>query len=469
LIEVEKGATAIPSSKVSGLKHDALPFLETIAQSFANIAPTATPALTIPLVFASAGKGTWLTYLFATIGLVLVGICINQFARRSATPGSLYAYTTQGLGKTVGFVSGWGLILAYLATGIAVVFGFAIFASDLLSKIGIQLPVYVLYLAAVVVLWFFAYRDIQLSAKLMLSLELISVSIILILAIIVLSNKGLSVDTSQLSLEGVSFDGLRLGLVLAVFSYVGFESATALGAEARKPLTNIPRAVIISTVMVGLFFVIMSYVEVTGFDGYKSPLNESSSPLVTLAEMRGVDVFGVLTSAGAMVSFFACALACVNAVSRILFSMGRDGIIHTSMGRAHTTNETPHIAATLSAICLLVVPTLFSLFGVALLDAYGYTGTIATFGFIVAYILIAIAAPLHLRRLKVLRPWQVVVAVLAVLFMCVPLIGSIYPAPAWPYNLLPYLFLGCMAVGLVWVIWSSRRSKSSSEPEKAKV
>lgn len=457
MIEAEKGVTAVPSSKVPGLRHDALPFVETIAQSFANIAPTATPALTIPLVFASAGKGTWLTYVFATVGLVLVGICINQFARRSATPGSLYAYTTQGLGRTVGFVSGWGLILAYLATGIAVVFGFSIFASDLLSKIGISLPTYVLYLAAVVVMWFFAYRDIQLSAALMLTLELISVSVILILAIIVLSNKGLSVDTSQFTLEGVSFDGLRLGLVLAVFSYVGFESATALGAEAKKPLTNIPRAVIISTVMVGTFFVIMSYVEVAGFAGYKSPLNESSAPLTTLAEIRGVDIFGTLTSAGAMISFFACGLACVNAVSRIMFSMGRDGMIHTSMGQAHTTHESPHIAATLSAICLLIVPTLFSLFGIALLDAYGITGTIATYGFIVAYILIAVAAPLYLKRQNLLKAWQVAVAVLAVLFMIVPLIGSIYPVPAWPYNLLPYLFLGYMAIGLVWVLWSSRR------------
>jgi amino acid transporter len=300
----------------------------------------------------------------------------------------------------------------------------------------------------------------------MLSLELVSVGIILILSIIVLSNKGLSIDTSQFTLEGVSFDGLRLGLVLAVFSYVGFESATALGAEARKPLTNIPRAVIISTVMVGLFFVFMSYIEVLGFDGYKTPLNESASPLVTLAEIRGVDIFGTLTSAGAMVSFFACALACVNAVSRILFSMGRDGIIHTSMGKAHTKNETPHIAATLSAICLLVVPTLFSLFGVKLLDAYGYTGTIATFGFIVAYILIAVAAPIHLSRLKILKAWQIVVAVMAVLFMSVPLIGSIYPVPDWPYNLLPYLFVGYMAVGLVWVLWSSRSNKPSLNTEK---
>ncbi len=465
MIEAEKMETKAASHATAGLRHDALPFLETIAQSFANIAPTATPALTIPLVFASAGKGTWLTYLFATVGLVLVGLCINQFAQRSATPGSLYAYTTRGLGKTVGFVSGWGLILAYLATGIAVVFGFTIFANDLLSKLGFTLPTYLLYLVAAGLVWFFAYKDIQLSSKLMLTLELLSVSVILILSAIVLFGKGFSFDSSQFTLDGVSFDGLRLGLVLAVFSYVGFESATTLGAEAKKPLTNIPRAVVGSTVLVGLFFILMSYVEVSGFAGYKSPLDKSSAPLTDLAEIQGVSIFGTLTSIGAMISFFACALACVNAVSRILFSMGRDGIIHTSMGSTHTTNETPHIAAAISAASLLIVPALFSLFGVALLDAYGYTGTIATYGFIIAYILIAVAAPLYLKSRNELKTWHVIVSVLAVLVMAVPLIGSIYPVPVEPYNLLPYLFLAYMAVGLGWVLWSSRRgSEPLTEP-----
>lgn len=445
---------------MTGLRRNALPFVETLAQSIANIAPTATPALTIPLVFANSGNGTWLTYLFATIGLALVSICINQFARRAATPGSIYSYTTQGLGKWAGFIAGWGLILAYLATGIAVVFGFSIFASNLLKDLGIDIPVYVLYVVDAVLIWLIAYKDIKLSTKLMLFLELASVSLILLLAVIVLGGKGLTLDTPQFSLDGVSLDGMRLGLVLAVFSYVGFESATALGAEAQRPLVNIPKAVIASTIMVGCFFIVMSYVEVTGFRGLDTPLNQSTEPLVALAKSNKVDFFGTLTSIGAMISFFACGLACVNAVARILFAMGRDGILHTHLGRSHSTNETPHIAATLSAISLLVVPVIFSLAGVAMLDAYGYTGTIATFGFLLAYILISIAAPVFLQRAKILKTRYVIVAVLAVLFMLVPLIGSVYPTPAEPYNYLPYIFAGYMLIGIAWLVIERRRSQA---------
>ncbi len=74
-----------------GLKSSCLRFPEILAQSVANISPTLTPVVIVPLVFASAGTGTWLAYLFATIGIMLVGANINQFARNSATPGSLYS------------------------------------------------------------------------------------------------------------------------------------------------------------------------------------------------------------------------------------------------------------------------------------------------------------------------------------------------------------------------------------------
>lgn len=467
MIEADKKTVSdLHAHHMTGLRRDALPFVETLAQSIANIAPTATPALTIPLVFANSGNGTWLTYAFATVGLVLVSVCINQFARRSATPGSIYSYTIQGLGSWAGFIAGWGLILAYLATGIAVVFGFSIFASNLLSDLGITIPVYLLYIIDAALIWFIAYKDIKLSTKLMLFLELASVSLILLLAVIVLGGKGLTFDTPQLSLDGVSLDGMRLGLVLAVFSYVGFESATALGAEAQRPLVNIPRAVIASTIMVGCFFVIMSYVEVTGFRDLATPLNQSTEPLVTLAKTRNVDFFGTLTSIGAMISFFACGLACVNAVSRILFAMGRDGVLHTQLGRSHSTNATPHIAATLSAISLLVVPVIFSLAGVAMLDAYGYTGTIATFGFLLAYILISVGAPVYLKREKILKIRYIIIAALAVLFMLVPLVGSVYPIPAEPYNYLPYIFVGYMLIGIGWLLierWRSQAKKTVAE------
>lgn len=96
-----------------------------------------TTVLIIPLTFASAGPGTWLAYLFATVMLLFVVFNLNQFARRSTTPGSMYAYIGKGLGARGGVLSGWALIWAYLFIGIAGMNGFAIFCDQLLAALGV--------------------------------------------------------------------------------------------------------------------------------------------------------------------------------------------------------------------------------------------------------------------------------------------------------------------------------------------
>ncbi len=436
----------------SGLQSQCLTFPEIIAQSVANIAPTATPTINLGLVYASAGNGTWLTYVIATIGLVFVGMNINQFARRSASPGSLYAYIAKGLGATVGVLSGWSLVLAYLFTAMAVLCGFANYTNVLISPLGIEFAPMFLYAICAGIAWYCAYKDIQLSTILMLAIEGLSVGIILLLAVVILFKQNFAVDMSQLSLQNVKPEGLQLGLVLAIFSYVGFESATALGDEAKKPLQFIPRAVILSTVLSGLFFILLSYVEVLGFQGSSTPLNQSSAPLNDLASGVGVGYFGLFITLAAIVSFFGCTLASINAGARILFTMARHGIFHASIGKAHDVNGTPHIAVTMSSLFVFLVPASMSLFGLKILDVYGYLGTIATYGFLVTYILISIAAPMYLYREGILKVMDIAIAVIAVLFMLVPVVGSIYPLPASPFNVFPYLFLMYLMVGGGWFL-----------------
>ncbi len=437
----------VTRQQISGLRPQCLSFYEVIAQSIANIAPSAAPTLNVPLMFAAAGKGTWLAFLIATIGLVLICLNINQFACRSASPGSLYSYIASGLGSTVGIISGWSLVLAYLFTAMALMGGAANYVNVLLSVFGVQVYSILVYACSVGIASYVAYRDIQLSTIFMLVLELFSVGLILSLAGIVLFEHGLTIDTSQIVLEGVSLDSVRQGLVLAVLCFVGFESSTALGDEAKKPLKYIPRAVIWSTVFSGLFFMFLSYTEVLGFSGYEMSLDKSDAPLNVLATLAGVNFFGTMISTAAIISMFGGTLASIHAGSRVLFSLARHGIFHASIGRAHNTYKTPHIAVTVLALVAFFVSSSISLFNVRGLDAFGYLGSIATYGFLLVYILVSVAAPVYLYRQGKLRPSNVVISVLAVLFMLIPVIGSIYPVPPAPYNVFPYLFLMLLAVG----------------------
>ena len=442
----------------SGLRPECLSFPEILAQSIGGIAPTAMPAVTMPLVFANAGKGTWLAYVVATIGLVLVSLNINQFARRSASSAGLYDYIARGLGPTAGVLSGWVLVLAYLGTGMTVICGFVIYADIVLGSFSFHVYPIFLYALCAGVVWFYAYTDIQLSAVIMLIFELTSVSFVLLLAALVLFNHGFTIDTSQILLRGVSFEGIRSGLVLAVFGYTLFESSTTLGVEAKRPLRFIPQSIVWSTVLSGLFYILLSYTEVLGFSGYKTSLAQSDAPLSVLAEIAGVSWLGILLSVGVTFSFFTCTLACVNAGARICFAMARHGIIHPSVGQAHRRNETPHIAVTLSALIVFLVPTCMSLLRIPLLDIYGYLGTVTTYAFLFVYILVSIAAPVYLYRMGRLRAGHVTTSSLAVLFMLVPVVGSVYPVPPAPYSLFPYLFLIYLAAGGGWFLMLRRRS-----------
>ena len=441
-----------------GFRRDALNFTETLAQSIANIAPTLTPAVNLQLVFGSSGNGTWFTYLLATLGLLLIGVCIKQFASKTSTPGALYSYVSMSLGPTAGFITGWALILAYVTTGIAVASYTVPYAQTLLNNLHFTVPAVLMFALVVGLVWFIAYKDVRISAKMMLLMEGISITLILILGGAMIAHTGLHVG-SQFSLKGMTLNGLQGGMVLGVFSFVGFESATALGAEAKNAKRNIPRAVFMSTAIAGAFFILMSLIMVSAFAGYKTHLDDPNLvALPAMAEIAHAPFLGVLVSFGAIISLFACTLACVTATSRILLSMSRDGLIHAHLGKSHDTNATPHIAATACAILMFAVLAGLFLKGFAILDIYNMNGTIATYGFLVAYVLIAVGAVVSASRDKTLSPWLIASAVLGVLFMGLAIKGSVSPWPAAPDNYLPEIFAGYMVLGLIWMFIDRQRS-----------
>ncbi|MFB2894564.1 APC family permease [Aerosakkonemataceae cyanobacterium BLCC-F50] len=455
----------INNHSTHGLKPDCLSFGEVLAQSFAVIAPTTIPASNLGLIVALAGNGTWLSFLIGLIGLIFVGININQFASRSASPGSLYSYIVKGLGPTAGVICGWSLVLAYLFTGMSVLCGLANFSSILIGHLGIHPSSITLLSLGAGIAWYAAYKDIQLSAMAMLWLEGITLLLISVLGVIIWSHTGFALDLPQLTLEGVTPGNVATGLVLVMFGFSGFESATSLGDEAKNPLKTIPKAVTGSTILAGLFFILMTYIEILGFRGTGVSIINTEEPLGFLSQQLGMGWLGELIAFGALFSFFACVLGCINPAARIFFLMARHGLFHSSLGRAHSANKTPHIAVTLCTFIMFLVPAVMSLFHIKLFESMGYLGAICSYGFLTVYILISIAAPVYLRNIGQLRPINVVVSVLAIGFMAIPVLGSVgipgstlFPVPEAPYNAFPYLFLLYLVATCGWFIMQRFRS-----------
>jgi amino acid transporter len=420
--------------------------------------------LAIPFVYASAGSGTWLTFLIATITIFLVALNVNQFARISASPGSLYSYISSHMHPIAGMLAAWALLIAYIGTATAIAAGLTNYTNVVLSILGIKSFPLIVAAAGVGLAVWLAYRDVTISARLMLGLEIISVLLISVVAIGVLVRHGLHPDMDQLTLKGMTPAKLRMGLVLAIFALVGFESATSLGSEAKDPLRNIPRAVTWSGVLAGLFFVLCAYAEVLGFRGSAETLENSPAPLHVMARSAGMPaLIGIAIDMGALVSFFSCVLACITAGARVLFLMGQKGALHSRLGQVHTSNRTPHRAVVVSGMAAFLPLGVLTCLGIGTSEIYGLTGTLATFGFLTAYVLVSIAAPIFLRAQGRLMVRDVVVSALALFAMIVAFLGNVYPLPPAPYNYLPYIYVALLSIGLTWSVVLNARTPAFAE------
>jgi amino acid transporter len=453
------------SAEVQGLRRNYLSVFEVIAQAIGVIAPSVMPVLALPSEFGMAGNGSWFSYLIATIALVLVSLNINEFSRREASPGSLYVVAAKGLGPIWGVISGWSLLIGYVFTGSSVVSGAANYLLILFDQPTIEvggLTAAILFSVAVVgVAWYLAFRDIKLSTRATLGIECVTVLLILVIVAAAISTRGHVADAQQLQFRGATSGGIRLGLVLAFFSFVGFEAATVVGTETRTPFQTVPRAVLLSVILSGIFFSVLAYAIVGAFHGLSPTLDKSNAPLNQIALSVGMGWVGKFVSAGVAMSCFACIIACINAGGRVLYALSRHGLAHASTGRAHATHATPHAAVSIVAVLSLISSLVLCASKTNLVDAFGYLGTLASFGFLVVYMLVSIGTPCYLKRIGALRLRHILVSAASVVVILIAIAGSLYPAPDWPVRIIPYLFVGLVAIGVAYFLFLRWRAPQS--------
>jgi amino acid transporter len=441
------------------LRKNALGFPQLLAQSVAVISPTMTAVLIIPLAFSIAGNSTWFAYAFATVMLLFTVMAINQFAKRSSTTGSMYAYVAKGLGAASGVMTGWALVWCYFFIATAGLCGFTLMSEQFLNGVGMHgtLSPFLLFAISAGIGFYVAFKDVRLSSMLVLAAEGLSVACILALSVFILFKHGSAIDKSQIDLNGFSLKGLDFAVVVCIFSLVGFEGATTMGGEARNAMKNVPRAVIASLIITGLFMVIMCYVEAIGAKHQGLNLATLGAPLQTLAGAYHVSYFKVPVSLGGMISFFALSLSCVNGGSRILLPLGKHGFVHKKLHVTHTTNLTPHTGIALYYGVLLIGVFVWHALGGSVLTMFGDAGTLAATGFLFAYLMIVVAAPFYLKKIGELKNRNVAIAVVGFLLLMVPLVGLFYPLPAFPIDLFPAFFAAYMLAGGAWLYVLAKR------------
>ena len=443
------------------LKKGVLSPIETIAQSIGCIAPTAAPAIAISITFLHTGEASWLAFAIATIMMLLIALNIVQFAKSSNSPGSLYSYTTKGLGKSAGIIAGLSLMAAYIGCASATLCETTMFFNNVINSIWhISInPIFGIFFFASIIAYI-AYKNIELSARTMLWLEMLSIALIIgLFACFIFISKPDLLDGHQLVTGNLNSEGLHLALIIAIFSFVGFESACSLGKEARAPRKTIPTAVISSTIFSGVFFVLSAYIMIIAAKVLNIDLAHCSTPLSAMAGKLDLPAVGILTSIGAGISLFGAGLACINASSRILYTMANDGVLARALNKVHSKNKTPFIAVFLAISIATLIAISLSGINYPVLEVVGWLGSFGTYGFIMSYLLISIGASVYLKKRGRLGPLNVVLSILSTMAVCYALIGIVYPVPPAPYSYLPYLFMAYLAGGFIFCKCQSSNSE----------
>jgi amino acid transporter len=441
----------IAGERAPALRSGALSLIETAGQSLAAVGPSLTPALNISVVVAMAGVGCWLSFFLGTLGVIIVAASVSVLAVRHPEAGSYFVYIGRTFGPFTGALAGWSMISAYLFTGVATALSFIIFLSDFLAAFQItltaqaQAATMLLYIGIVIC---GAYRDIRLSSRIGLLLEIISLSIMMIIMLLIVRAHGSLFDAAQLNVTALKFGGVFSALPFVIFSFVGFESSATLAKESANPKRNIPLSIMGCAAFSGVFFTLMAYFMMLGIGDDAAALAKSAAPFGYVAAKAGLAWAAMIVYFAAIISVYACTLASVNAASRLLFSMGRYQFLHRSLGHVHERYRTPHRAVLLcglsiAALCLALRP-------LGYLDAFGLAGTFASFGFVVVYLGLCLVAPLDLKRANLMRGRHVLMGALGSALMLFVMVGSVYPVPEFPFNILPYVFFGYLAAGAIW-------------------
>jgi amino acid transporter len=433
---------------MAGLRRN-LGLMEVVGLSLSMIAPTTAMAFNVTLAAGAAGVAAPLAFAISTVALVIVGLSFVVFARRVASAGSAFAYITSEFGPRAGFIAGWALLLTYttFGTGIAALVG--VFVDAGLGNYHLALPrLWVLHgTLALLLAACLAYRDMRLATRLMLALEAASVLAIIVLGVLVLTavgaRQGLSLAPFMPD-KGAGWAGIGYGLVFAVLSFAGFEGAATLGEEAARPDRAIPVAVIGTVILAGVFYVFASYFQVMGYGlGNMKELASAAAPLNALALRYGSRDFATVLDLATAISAFSCVLASLSAAARMLFALGRAGLA-PGFGIVDPRFGTPGRAVIATAGLMLAGVLVWApMIGGS--DYYGDMGTIGVLALILVYMGVTVAAAAYAARRRD-RVWAAF-GILGTVFMLWPLYNSVYPVPAFPGNLWPYLVIIYLAIG----------------------
>jgi amino acid transporter len=335
--------------------------------------------------------------------------------------------------------------------------------SDILrTELGVNIPWWLIAGASFALIWVLAHHGVRLSMRTTALLGSLEMLIMLALAVTFLVHPGPGssyVAPVRLWSSPHHFGGILGGMVFSILALSGFEAPAPLAQESRRPGMFIGLAVNLSLLATGIFYVFTSYASAIGW-GTSDMAAFASSPNPYYA--LGHALWGAgwwLVVLALINSAIGTGMASTNAASRVMYTMGQAGTLPARFGRIHPVHQTPAFAIAFIQLfglgAVLIVGLLFRP-----ADIFVVLGTLATLGVIILYSMANMALTSYIHHehpadfsvwWHVAIPWIGTLALLPVLFV------TLYPAPSWPFNVTPYLFVVALIFGFGYMQWSESR------------
>ena len=417
-----------------------------------------------------AGRAVPLTFLIAAVGVLLVAYSFVRLTQYFHHSGSAYAFVGATLGPRTGVFAGWGMLGTYTFYAVVTAAASGIFGTAFLQEIGAWpnpptwAPWILVAVVLALVLWL-AVIPLRRGAGILLSVEGTTVALILIVTAVVLvrllagnapGHEHFTWSVFSVA-PGTSPNDLFLGVVFGFLSFAGFEAAATLGEEAKRPTRDIPRAIFGVAVFGGVYFTVVTAVEMMGFGTSKAGVTNfinAPSLLGALGSSYVGHWVGDVVTLGTTVSAFGCCLASTVGAARLMYALSRDAGGARGVGAASrwgTPANATMVITAMSAIILIVYATAFH---ATAFDAFLWSGTIGTLILLVVYVLASIGciSLVFIRRKLTVPTWQIVIPVAGLVVLGYTLYRNVWPYPTGDARWFPVTAGVWLVVAIVAVV-----------------
>jgi putrescine importer len=289
----------------------------------------------------SSGRAVPTAYALALVAMLFTAVSYGRMARAFPVAGSAYTYTRKTIDGRIGFLVGWAVLLDYFFLPMVV----WLIGATFLNQQFPEVPNWAWIVAFIVVTTVVNVIGIKLAANANLLLTGLQILVLVFFVILSLRHVGQThpiFSSAPFGNSATTIGAVAAGAGIAGYSFLGFDAITTLTEETREPKRNIPRAIVLVTIIGGVIFLVTSYA--AQYVGLGLRHVDPNSEAFDIAKVIGGNLFSAFFLAGLVITQLASGIAAQASAARLLFAMGRDSVLPKKVfGYLHPRFHTPVI------------------------------------------------------------------------------------------------------------------------------